>query len=154
MELPERKEFKQEYFIALEKFAQRFEIENTETLFRIWSSGLKEIYNQKTRTAQISSPSQIKRLNYQSNCPKCNNPILEGQKSCGFCTQRLTCPICLKSVVKAENVDLVECKQCSNIFHREHLLQSVRMRRECPICNVRLAEQEVRTMPPVQFQFH
>ncbi|MHA1978645.1 MAG: hypothetical protein ACW98I_17215, partial [Candidatus Hodarchaeales archaeon] len=109
-----------------------------------------DIYSKTLKTT--STPQ--KRPNYQSNCPKCNNPILEGQKNCGFCTQRLTCAICLKSVVQVTDVDLVECTQCSNYFHRHHLLQTVKMRRECPICSVRLTEREVSSLPQIQFQFH
>ncbi len=154
MELPERNEFKQEYSAAIKKFIQRFEIESEDTLFRIWSSGLKDIYDKRGQASQVSTSPSKQRSSYQSNCPKCNNPILEGQKNCGFCTQRLTCPICLKSVIKASDVDLVECTQCSNIFHRPHLLQSVKMRHECPICHVRLTERMVLTLPSIQFQFY
>ncbi len=150
MELPERKEFEQEYSISINKFIERFEIDSAETLYRIWSSGLKDIYTSITKTTV--APQQ--RSNYQSNCPKCNNPILEGQKNCGFCTQRLTCAICFKSVVTANDVDLVECTQCSSYFHRRHLLQSVKIRNECPICDVRLSEREVSSLPQVKFFFN
>ncbi|MHA2290044.1 MAG: hypothetical protein ACXABG_14765, partial [Promethearchaeota archaeon] len=150
MELPERKEFEQEYSVSINKFIERFEIDSAETLYRMWSSGLKDIYTGKTKTTIVKQ----KRSNYQSNCPKCNNPILEGQKNCGFCTQRLTCAICLKSVVKAADVDLVECTQCSSFFHRKHLLQSVKIRNECPICNVRLTERKVSSLPKIKFFFN
>ena len=149
MELPERDKFDQEYALSISKFIARFEIDSPETLVRIWSSGLKDIYK-KTLKAPSISP---KRSNYQSNCPKCNNPILEGQKNCGFCIQRLTCAICLKSVVKTTDVDLVECTQCTNYFHRHHLIQSVKMRNECPICGVRLTERAVAALPKIQFHF-
>ena len=116
----------------------------------MWSSGLKEIYKKTLKTTTELS----KQSSYQSNCPKCNNPVLEKQKNCGFCTQRLTCAICLKSVVTTTDVDLVECTQCSSFFHRRHLLQSVKIRNECPICGVRLTERGVISLPQVQFRFH
>ncbi|MHA1945832.1 MAG: RING finger protein [Candidatus Hodarchaeales archaeon] len=151
LELPEQKEYKKEYDDALKRFAQRFNIASSQTLMKIWSSGLKDIYNQTSQSVTMSS---IQPKSYQTQCPKCGNPILENQKSCGFCPQRFTCAICFKSVVTTKDTDLVECPQCSNIFHRHHLSSSVKMKPECPICHIQLTLQKVSNLPRFQFFFH
>ncbi|MCK5346154.1 MAG: E3 ubiquitin protein ligase, partial [Candidatus Heimdallarchaeota archaeon] len=151
LELPEQKEHKKEYDDALKRFAQRFNIASSQTLMKIWSSGLKDIYNQTSQSVTISS---IQPKSYQTQCPKCGNPILENQKSCGFCPQRFTCAICFKSVVTTKDTDLVECPQCSNIFHRHHLSASVKMKPECPICHIQLSIRDVSNLSRFQFFFH
>ncbi|MHA1978138.1 MAG: hypothetical protein ACW98I_14635, partial [Candidatus Hodarchaeales archaeon] len=50
MELPEREEFEQEYALSISNFIERFEIDSSDTLFRIWSSGLKDIYSKTLKT--------------------------------------------------------------------------------------------------------
>jgi hypothetical protein len=151
LELPEQSKYKKEYDDAVRRFAQRFNIASSQTLLKIWSSGLKDIYNKTTQSVTQSSTHP---KSYQSQCHKCGNPILEKQKSCGFCSQRFTCAICLKSVVIAKDTDLVECPQCSNLFHRQHLFNSVKMRSECPICHIKLTLKDVSNLPRFQFLFH
>jgi len=151
LELPEQKKFKEEYDDAVSRFAQRFNIASSQTLLKIWSSGLRDVYN---KTSHSVTESSIRPKSYQSQCPKCGNPILEKQKSCGFCPQRFTCAICLKSVVIAKDTDLVECPQCSNYFHRKHLFTSVKMKSECPICHINLTQQNVSNLPRFHFFFH
>jgi hypothetical protein len=151
LELPEQTEYKKEYNDALKRFSQRFNIASSQTLMKIWSSGLKDIYNQTSQSVTMSS---IQPKSYQTQCPKCGNPILENQKSCGFCPQRFTCAICFKSVVTTKDTDLVECPQCSNIFHRQHLSASVKMKPECPICHIQITIKEVSNLSRFQFFFH
>jgi len=151
LELPEQTKYKKEYDAAVNRFAQRFNIASSQTLLKIWSSGLKDIYN---RTSQSVSPLSTLQKSYQSQCPKCGNPILEKQKSCGFCPQRFTCAICLKSVISTKDTDIVDCPQCSNLFHRHHLLNSVKMKPECPICHIKLTQSAVSNLPRFQFFFH
>ncbi len=150
LELPEKREYKQVYNDALNRFAQRFNIASSQTLIKIWSSGLKDIYNQTSLQGTTSSHQS---KSYQSQCPKCGNPILENQKSCGFCPQRFTCAICLKSVVTTKDTDLVECPQCTNLFHRHHLSASVKMKPECPICHIQLTLRDVSNLSRFQFFF-
>ncbi|MHA1966554.1 MAG: hypothetical protein ACW964_02005 [Candidatus Hodarchaeales archaeon] len=145
MELPEKEKFTRSYEKALAKFSSRFAIQSTRALKNIWSSGLKNIYSQ---TASTSSSL------LQSHCPQCGNPVLEKQKNCGFCNQRLTCSICRKSVVQAKRDDIVQCPQCSNLFHRRHILESVKLKKNCPVCNVTLRENEVEALPTYNFFFH
>jgi hypothetical protein len=150
MDLPERKQFEAEYNQAVEEFAKRFNIASSLTLFNMWKSGLKDIYlSQPTISQSTTTPKT-----YQAYCPKCNNPVLEGQKNCGFCTQRFTCAICLKSVVTASKMDLVACPQCSNYFHRDHLRESVKIRQECPLCHTQLKLRDVNNFPSIEFSFY
>jgi DNA-directed RNA polymerase subunit RPC12/RpoP len=150
LELPEQRKYKEEYDDGLKRFAQRFNIASSQTLLKIWSSGLKDIYIQTPQSATMSS---IQPKSYQTQCPKCGNPILENQKSCGFCPQRFTCAICFKSVVTTKDTDLVECPQCSNIFHRHHLSASIKMKPECPICHIQLSLRDVSSLSRFQFFF-
>ncbi|MFX0087292.1 MAG: hypothetical protein ACFFAU_16700 [Candidatus Hodarchaeota archaeon] len=144
MELPEKEKYSRSYEKALAKFASRFNITSSRGLKTIWNSGLKNIYNQTS--SQSSSL-------LQSHCPQCGNPILEGQKNCGFCNQGLTCSICRKSVVLMQREDIVQCPQCGNFFHRSHIRESVKIKKNCPVCNVSLREKEVESLSNYNFLF-
>ncbi|MFX0183589.1 MAG: RING finger protein [Candidatus Hodarchaeota archaeon] len=145
MELPEKSnpKYKKTYQKALTNFAKKYNIHSSRALLEIWKSGLKDVYTQKIQETAL----------WQSNCPQCDHPILENQKNCGFCTQRLTCVICFKSVVKPKGIDIVKCPQCSNFFHRHHLLESIKLQSRCPVCNVKLTEPEVTSLPSFRFHF-
>jgi hypothetical protein len=145
MELPEKEKYSHAYEKALAKFSSRFNIQSTRALNEIWNSGLKLVYKQT-----ITQSSSL----HQSECPKCNKPILEQQKNCGFCNQRLTCSICRKSVVQLQREDIIKCPQCSSFFHRSHILESVKLKKNCPVCHVKLRESEVEALPTYQFFFH
>ncbi|MHA2224091.1 MAG: RING finger protein [Candidatus Hodarchaeales archaeon] len=145
MELPEKEKYSETYDGALTNFASRFNIQSAEALRQIWSSGgLKSVFK------RLEKPQTLK----QSRCPQCGNPILENQKTCGFCSQRLACIICRKSVVKAEAIDVVQCPQCGNFFHKRHLHESIKMKKSCPVCNVKITEQEAISLPGYTFFFH
>ncbi|MFX0052493.1 MAG: RING finger protein, partial [Candidatus Hermodarchaeota archaeon] len=146
MELPERNkpEYDKAYHKALTNFARKYNIHSSRALLKIWNTGLKDVYTQRIQKTAI----------WQSNCPQCDYPILENQKNCGFCTQRLTCVICLQSVVKPKGNDIIKCPQCSNFFHRHHLLESIKLQNRCPVCNVKLTELEVTALPSFTFSFH
>jgi hypothetical protein len=142
MELPEKEKYHREYQKALIKFSSRFDIQSPQALKQIWVSGLKEVYN------RLKEPGSL----FQSQCPQCGNPILEKQKNCGFCSQRLTCIICRKSVVQLQIAEQgVQCPQCSSFFHRRHLQESVKLQKKCPVCNVKLREIEVESLPRFTF---
>lgn len=145
MELPEKDKKSHSYEKALAKFSSRFNIQSTRALNEIWNSGLKLVYKQT-----ITQSSSL----HQSECPQCNKPILEQQKNCGFCNQRLTCSICRKSVVQLKREDIIKCPQCSSFFHRSHILESVKLKKNCPVCHVKLRESEVEALPTYQFFFH
>ncbi|UCG01819.1 MAG: E3 ubiquitin protein ligase [Candidatus Heimdallarchaeota archaeon] len=142
MELQEREKYPREYQKALIKFSSRFDIQSPQALQQIWISGLKEVYT------RLKKPGP----HFQSQCPQCGNPILEKQKNCGFCSQRLTCIICRKSVVLLQSdEEVVQCPQCANFFHRRHLQESVKLQKKCPVCNVTLREREVSSLPAFTF---
>lgn len=144
MELPEKEKYQKEYEKALIKFSSRFDIQSPKALHQIWISGLKDVYN------RLKEPTTL----LQSQCPQCGNPILEKQKNCGFCSQRLTCIICRKSVVQLQiEEEVVQCPQCSGFFHRRHLLESIKIKNKCPVCNVSLREPEVDSLPSFTFFF-
>ncbi|UCE15028.1 MAG: hypothetical protein JSV04_07575, partial [Candidatus Heimdallarchaeota archaeon] len=146
IELPEREKYQREYDKALSKFSSRFSIHSPKALRQIWISGLKDVYSKKPLT---DSPL------LRSQCPQCGNPILEKQKNCGFCTQRLICIICRKSVVRLQiEEEIVQCPQCSSFFHRRHLLESIKIKDKCPVCNVTIREAEVTKLPKYAFSFH
>jgi ribosomal protein L32 len=146
MDLPDKNkpEFDKAYHKALSNFARKYNIHSSGALLEIWNTGLKDVYTQRLQKTAI----------WQSNCPQCGYPILENQKNCGFCTQRLTCVICLQSVVKPEKNDITKCPQCGNFFHRHHLLESIKLQNRCPVCNVKLTEPEVASLPSFIFSFH
>ena len=144
MELPEKEKYKSAYEKALKNFSLRFNIQSPYSLRQIWMSGLKDVYD------RMKQPDAL----YQSQCPQCGNPVLEKQKNCGFCSQRLTCIICRRSVVRLHSVEeVVQCPHCSSFFHRRHLLESIKIKKGCPVCNVTLKEVEVNSLPIYTFLF-
>lgn len=146
IELPEKEKYQKEYDKALSRFSSRFNIHSPKALRQIWISGLRDVYGNKQR---IEPPL------LRSQCPQCGNPILENQKNCGFCTQRLICIICRKSVVQLQIEEgIVQCPQCSSFFHRRHLIESIKIKDKCPVCNATLREAEVAALPEYSFSFH
>ncbi len=144
MELPEKDKYKSEYEKALKNFSLRFNIQSPYSLRQIWISGLKDVYN------RMKQPDAL----YQSQCPQCGNPVLENQKNCGFCSQRLSCIICRRSVVRFQvEEEVIRCPHCSSFFHRQHLLESIKIKKGCPVCNVALKEAEVNSLPIYTFLF-
>ncbi len=144
MELPEKDKYKSEYEKALKNFSLRFNIQSPYSLQQIWISGLKDVYN------RMKQPDAL----YQSQCPQCGNPVLEKQKNCGFCSQRLTCIICRRSVVRLQiEEEVIQCPHCTSFFHRQHLLESIKIKKGCPVCNVTLKEVEVNSLPVYTFLF-
>ena len=142
MEFQDKEKYHYEYQKALIKFSSRFDIQSPQALEQIWISGLKQVYN------RLKEPEIL----FQSQCPQCGNPILEKQKNCGFCSQRLTCIICRKSVVQLNTEEeVVQCPQCSSFFHRRHLQESVKLQKNCPVCNVKLKAAEVESLPLFTF---
>ncbi|MFW9779252.1 MAG: hypothetical protein ACFFE8_10395 [Candidatus Heimdallarchaeota archaeon] len=145
MKLPEDQRETHEYQEALSRFAARFEISSANALREIWQAGLNEIYEKTTPGTSTGLTT--------SRCPSCGQPVLEGQKNCGFCPQRLTCLICRKSVVVLSRVDIIQCPRCNSFFHRDHLLESVKLREQCPNCNASLTSKKVNSLPKHQFSF-
>ncbi|MFX0013163.1 MAG: RING finger protein [Promethearchaeota archaeon] len=142
MDLSEKEKYYREYEKALIRFSSRFDIHSHKSLQQIWISGLKDVYSRLKKTTTL----------YQSQCPQCGNPILEKQKNCGFCSQRLSCIICRASVVELQTEEeVVQCPQCSSFFHRHHLLESVKFKKTCPVCNVSLRETDVSKLPSFNF---
>ncbi|MFX1505982.1 MAG: RING finger protein [Promethearchaeota archaeon] len=141
MEFQDKEKYQKEYQKALIKFSSRFDIQSPRALEQIWISGLKQVYD------RLKEPGSL----FQSQCPQCGNPILENQKNCGFCSQRLTCIICRKSVVQLHAEEIVQCPQCSSFFHRRHLQESVKIQKKCPVCNVKLRAAEVESLPLFTF---
>ncbi|MFX1516213.1 MAG: RING finger protein, partial [Promethearchaeota archaeon] len=147
MELQEKEKYHIEYQKALIKFSSRFDIQSPQALRQIWVSGLKDVY-----TKRLKEPTS--QVNFQTQCPQCGNPILENQKNCGFCSQGLTCIICRKSVVHLQSEEeVVRCPQCASFFHRRHLNESVKLQKSCPVCNVKMRETEVKSLPIYTFFF-
>ncbi|NHJ01178.1 MAG: hypothetical protein EAX86_03505 [Candidatus Heimdallarchaeota archaeon] len=148
MNLPEKQIHLSVYKQALDIFASRFNIQSGEALEQIWNAGLKDVYSEEKPAVEI------KKLN-QSKCPQCENPILEDQKNCGFCSQRLTCVVCRTSVVKLQNKEeIVRCPQCGSFFHRKHLLESLKLKKNCPVCHMKLDVIDVLNFPNYWFSFH
>lgn len=145
LKVPEAHKTKHQYQEALSRFAERFEISSAKALLEIWNAGLDEIYNQALDGKSTGLMA--------STCPNCGQPVLEGQKSCGFCPQQLTCLICRQSVIVLARIDVVRCPKCNSFFHRKHLKESVRIKEFCPICNGSLTLKTVSSLPRHEFSF-
>jgi Zn finger protein HypA/HybF involved in hydrogenase expression len=57
-----------------------------------------------------------------------------------------TCLVCDLDMHSADA--LVLCPHCSNVFHKSHLIQWVRLKKRCPACGEHLYESEIKELPP------
>jgi hypothetical protein len=52
---------------------------------------------------------------------------------------------CLVCDLEMNTADLLAvCPRCSNVFHKSHLAEWVRLKKHCPVCSERLAEREIK----------
>jgi C4-type Zn-finger protein len=53
-----------------------------------------------------------------------------------------TCPVCKSDIRKSDPV--VSCPYCGTLAHRDHLLEYLHVKGNCPSCGKRLNEKEIK----------
>lgn len=66
-------------------------------------------------------------------CTQCGNSQSVLIRQCTECNEELaSCQICKRGF--AENETMVKCPHCDNPFHKNHLLEYIKIKGECPVC--------------------
>ncbi len=74
-------------------------------------------------------------------CPKCGSRQSVLIRHCTQCKIELSsCQICKRGF--AENEITVTCSHCNNKFHKNHLLEYIKIKGECPVCKEKLGSDE------------
>ncbi|GAH42596.1 unnamed protein product, partial [marine sediment metagenome] len=80
----------------------------------------------------------------KTHCLKCGHVIESANEPCKNCKELPTkCSICQGLIKHGENV--MECPTCSNVAHKEHMLQWLKIKEECPICKTRVTKRTLKT---------
>ncbi|OLS26329.1 MAG: hypothetical protein HeimC2_15730 [Candidatus Heimdallarchaeota archaeon LC_2] len=83
---------------------------------------------------ETNNPSIIDALQTRSECGNAQSIIA---RTCTACGKELPfCNLCKRGYGEREVT--VSCKECENIFHRQHLLAFVQSKGQCPICSVKM----------------
>ncbi len=82
------------------------------------------------RVGRLSLPSK------KMHCLNCGHVITSVHQSCGNCGQYpQKCIICQGLVKRGDNI--LECPNCNNLAHKDHMLQWLKIKEECPICKTK-----------------
>ena len=77
------------------------------------------------------------------HCLSCGNLIKSAYEPCSNCNEiPQRCTICQGLIKHGDNV--LECPQCSNVAHNEHMLQWLKIKEECPICKSKVTLQTLK----------
>ena len=77
------------------------------------------------------------------HCLSCGNLIKSAYEPCSNCNQiPQRCIICQGLIKHGDSV--LECPQCSNLAHSDHMLQWLKIKEECPICKSKVTMQTLK----------
>jgi len=84
-------------------------------------------------------------------CIYCQTPIptieIEGQLVCPQCGKEVfSCSICRKNLYHGEEIVVEE--KCGNLFHRRHIVEWIKIKGQCPMCQSRINEENLKTFTP------
>ncbi|MCK4895272.1 MAG: E3 ubiquitin protein ligase [Candidatus Heimdallarchaeota archaeon] len=87
---------------------------------------------------------RIKLPSKKTHCLKCGHVIESANEPCKNCKELPTkCSICQGLIKHSENV--MECPSCTNVAHKEHMEQWLKIKEECPICKTRITKRTLKT---------
>ncbi len=90
------------------------------------------------RLTRIRLPSK------KTHCLKCGHVIESANEPCENCKELPTkCSICQGLIKHGETV--MECPTCTNLAHKEHMEQWLKIKEECPICKTRVTKRTLKT---------
>ena len=89
------------------------------------------------KVGRISLPSK------KNHCLNCGHVIESSYDPCRNCGELpVKCSICQGLIKSGENV--LECPTCNNIAHKEHMLQWLKIKEECPICKTEVSNRTLK----------
>jgi len=82
------------------------------------------------RVGRLTLPSK------KMHCLNCGHVISSVHQPCGNCDQLpQKCTICQGLIKRGDNI--LECTACNNLAHKDHMLQWLKIKEECPICKTK-----------------
>ena len=76
------------------------------------------------------------------DCPKCGTPLSRDANFCLYCGLDLKkCMVCNLIIGRGEEV--VKCPNCSELAHRAHLLEYLKIKAQCPLCGKPLNKNKI-----------
>ena len=90
------------------------------------------------KSGQLILPSR------KMHCLSCGNLIKSAYEPCSNCNQiPQRCIVCQGLIKHGDSV--LECPQCSNLAHTDHMIQWLKIKEECPICKSKVTMQTLKT---------
>ena len=89
------------------------------------------------RVGRLSLPSK------KMHCLNCGHVISSANQPCGNCNQLpQKCTICQGLIKRGDNI--LECSNCNNLAHKNHMLQWLKIKEECPICKTKTTRRNLK----------
>jgi hypothetical protein len=100
-------------------------------------SPLEQVFIKHTEIAESTISKMYSPIAMLQTCPHCDNKQSVLIKHCTECKKELSiCQICKRGFT--DNEVSIKCPHCLNHFHRNHLLEYVKIKGDCPVCKERL----------------
>lgn len=104
----------------------------------IESAKIKILMEAPARTVSISNVDKEKLM----NCPSCGKALYKEGNFCPYCGFKLErCIVCNLTIGKED--EITRCPYCSGIAHRDHMLEYIKVKGQCPICGKELKKYEL-----------
>ncbi len=77
-----------------------------------------------------------------TECPSCGKPLSKEGGFCPYCGSKLEkCTVC--NLIIGKDDEITKCPYCSGIAHRDHILEYIKIKGECPRCGKELKKYEL-----------
>jgi len=77
------------------------------------------------------------------HCLNCGHLIKSANEPCSNCDQLPSkCSVCQGLIKRGDTV--LECPDCSNVAHDEHMVQWMKIKEECPVCKTRISKRTLK----------
>ncbi len=114
-------------------------------IFKMTSQLIAHGYYQGSLTqSTFERLTRIRLPSKKTHCLKCGHVIESANEPCKNCKELPTkCSICQGLIKHGETV--MECPTCTNLAHKEHMEQWLKIKEECPICKTRVTKRTLKT---------
>ena len=76
------------------------------------------------------------------DCPSCGEALYKIGSFCPYCGFKLEkCIVC--NLIIGKDDEITKCPYCSGIAHRDHILEYIKVKGQCPICGKELKKYEL-----------
>jgi len=114
-------------------------------IFKMTSQLIAHGYYQGSLTqSTFERLTRIRLPSKKTHCLNCGHVIESANEPCKNCKEIPTkCSICQGLIKRGETV--LECPTCTNLAHKEHMEQWLKIKEECPICKTRVTKRTLKT---------